>query len=375
MMLYIHIPFCVKKCGYCDFLSYPGMENRFQDYVNALCLELFLRSEEATTPLSSIYIGGGTPSILPVHLLSQIFSTIEKNYELEPDAEVTLECNPKTVNATTAIEYTHLPINRISIGLQSIHEKELLALSRAHTYKEFEETYQAFDRAGYKNINVDIMTGIPHQTIESLLATIDKVVNFSPTHISTYALILEEGTPFYEAYESDRLPLPDEDLEYSLYSTATSALGKFGYNRYEISNYARDQKYSRHNLGYWNRTPYIGVGLGAASFVNAKRHVNVKDLDKYLCNCFGNRPPFIKTIELSQNDEMAEFMFLGLRQVWGIKKSDFKDSFGIDLNKVYGTQIEKLSSQGLLVDDGNSVYLTSRGIDISNIVLSEFLLD
>lgn len=380
MMLYIHIPFCQRKCYYCDFLSFAGSDDYFEDYTKALCNEIRLRAFPYPTTLTSIYIGGGTPSILPTSFLESIMDTIKRYYTLSDDCEITIEINPGVLSNTLATALPSIGINRVSLGLQSADNEELKLLGRLHYFSDFLKAFEMVSRAGIGNISVDIMTGIPRQSLPSLEKTLRIVTGLRPSHISTYALTLEKGTAFYRRYTKGSAPLPDDESEYNLYRLAIDYLTGKGYNRYEISNFAKDGMESRHNLGYWNRDSYIGVGLGASSFYDHTRYKNITNLEEYISLLNGDYPDmeeaiFSEITKLSQKDEISEFMYLGLRKTSGVLLGDFEKSFGEPMDAYYGKLIEYLSNEGFLERQYGRVKLTDLGIDVSNQVLSNFLLD
>lgn len=384
--LYIHIPFCLRKCKYCDFLSAVSSKDQRQDYVESLCRKIRSYKDLAKVSLvSSIFLGGGTPSILTGQQVRAIFEAIKDTFYLGEDAEITMEMNPGTVTRDKLKAYKACGINRLSIGLQSTDLKELRALGRIHSYEEFLESYRMARDLGFDNINVDLMSAIPFQTRESYQRTLKKVANLTPPpeHISAYSLIIEEGTPFYEIYgdrEGRKLSeaelelvgrLPGEEGERQMYRDTIEILESFGYHRYEISNYAKEGYECRHNLGYWNRKDYLGIGSGAASLIENRRFRS-PDLP-------GGENEAEKDVEvLSRENQMEETMFLGLRTMKGVGAEKFYKSFGLSLKEVYGEVIEKLLGQGLVEWTGDApldscLRLTERGIDVSNYVMSEFL--
>ncbi len=395
--LYIHIPFCVKKCDYCDFLSAVFPERIQKEYALCLCQEIkYTASLYKDITISTIYIGGGTPSWLDEDLMDMILSTVHKSFNVSPLAEVSIEANPGTLSATKLNIYRSIGINRISIGLQSANDDELKELGRIHDYKKFLHTFDLVRKAGFDNVNVDIMTGLPQQTIEKLNFTLTNVTRLRPEHISAYSLIIEKGTPFYEKYRFDDvrqhagLPtedgLPTDEMSYKLYKYTTDFLESKGYNRYEISNYSRKGKECRHNYGYWSRTPYIGLGLGAASLINETRSCNTRDIYDYMqiAKKLENEPltnthtsSFFHISEevLTKNDAIEEFMYLGLRKIKGVSKADFYEAFGYDISLIYGDLIKALINQGFMEEKSQMLALTDLGIDVSNQVLSKFLLD
>lgn len=358
--LYIHIPFCIQKCQYCDFLSAPSTMKERQEYVESLCQKIRSYGELAKVyHVISIFVGGGTPSILEAGQMLEIFGAVRSTFSIDEDAEITIEANPGTVSREKLRAYRQAGINRLSIGLQSTKNEELKILGRIHNYEEFLGTYKLAREEGYRNINVDLMSAIPHQTAEGWSETLRRIAELGPEHISAYSLIIEEGTPFYERYGEGRHnnELPDEDEERKIYRQTKSILKKYGYHRYEISNYARSGYECRHNLGYWNRTEYLGIGIGAASLIGGQRWNE------------GEEPE-----TLSVENQMEEYMFLGLRKMKGVSKERFLTEFGHEMEEIYGEVLGKMYRDGLLEQSGDYVRLTERGIDVSNYVMSEFLL-
>lgn len=378
--LYFHIPFCVRKCLYCDFLSAPADEMTRNAYMEALVREVSDRAREYKDYIvDTVFIGGGTPSMVEGVWIERLMDAVRLFYALSPEAEVTIEVNPGTVTEEKLQAYKNAGINRMSIGLQSADDEELRNLGRIHTWAEFLESYGLVRAVGFQNVNVDIMSALPGQTIESFCSTLDKVLNLEPNpeHISAYSLIVEEGTPFARMYEKGQLTLPDEDCEREMYEVTARHLTKKGYHRYEISNYAKSGKECRHNCGYWRRIDYVGFGIGAASLVDNCRFVNESDLQKYLSNPLACR---CKVEKLSVHEQMEEFMFLGLRMLEGVSVEAFRMCFGHDLEKIYGSVIEKNILDGLLYyvkieDTDKQIALTEKGIAVSNYVMAQFLFD
>lgn len=387
--LYIHIPFCVKKCAYCDFLSGPAGEKEKEEYVKMLVDEI--RNCPDTVQnyrVISIFFGGGTPSLLTGEQIGRLMDTVREIFTLDEDAEITMEMNPGTVTEEKLRKYRQAGVNRLSIGLQSVNDEELRLLGRIHTYEEFLEAYHLARANGFSNINVDLISAIPGQTVESWRRTLEQVMALSPEHISAYSLILEEGTTFYKKYVEDEAKegpkLPDEDAERQMYWDTETLMEKNGYHRYEISNYAKEGYACRHNLGYWERIPYLGFGIGAASLVpgdligkcrklegKMSRYTNPDQLREY-AHSYRNK---FQAELLTEIEEMEEFMFLGLRKMNGISKKEFSEYFGKSLEDIYGEPICKLESLKLLEQDDDRVWLTKRGIDVSNSVFVEFLLE
>lgn len=374
--LYLHIPFCVSKCKYCDFLSASSGEKQRQIYVERLCRRIRYWSDVIHNygyEIVSIFVGGGTPSILTEAQITQVFEAVHESFPIRGDAEITLEMNPGTDVKDKLPVYRELGINRLSMGLQSADNEELKCLGRIHTYEDFRQVYQWAREAGFTNINVDLMSAIPEQTLESYEDTLRKVADLEPEHISAYSLIIEEGTPFYERYGEGRHAeeLPDEDIERQMYVRTGEILEDYGYHRYEISNYAKDGYECRHNLGYWDRKEYLGLGAGASSLMDHIRWKEPDHIGPSTGLVLEEREDFTR---LRRKDEMEEFMFLGLRKINGVSEHDFYKSFRVSMDEIYKDSIENLIKEGLLVREEDRIRLTDRGIDLSNYALSQFLL-
>lgn len=374
--LYIHIPFCKKKCRYCDFLSFPAKEAMIPQYVKGLCREI--RSLEknyegfsyAAHTIETVYIGGGTPSLLSGEEVRELLRTVRECFLLSKTAEITMEVNPGTVTKEKLEAYFEAGVNRLSIGLQSANDNELKRLGRIHDYARFLECFQLARKAGFQNINVDVMTALPGQTMESLKKTLAKVISLKAEHISAYSLILEEGTVLYEEFKGNPDLVMEKETERSMYELVRNLLSENGYEQYEISNFAKPGYESRHNSAYWNRTEYLGVGLGASGLLSNVRYRNETDFEKYLmCD-----NPVREKQPLSIPEQMEEFLFLGLRMRKGVSKSDFFSCFHKELHEVYGETIKKLKKQKLILENEEMICLTDRGIDYGNYVFSEFLL-
>lgn len=405
--LYIHTPFCVKKCAYCDFLSFPADTNTQIQYVHALLNEIrFYGERMGGYQVPTIYIGGGTPSWLEPELLIAIMDQVYNSFHVREDAEVSIECNPGTVTTAKLEAYRRAGINRLSIGLQSANNEELKVLGRIHTYEQFLKTYELARNAGYNNINIDLMSGLPRQSAESFADTLQKIIRLKPEHISSYSLIIEKGTPFYEKYKFDMVrqeagmkteELPTEDDTYKMLKLTQRVLAKAGYDRYEISNFAKPGYACRHNVGYWTRENYLGLGLGAASLVDNVRYSNTRELYEYmeLCHELSILPPEAFAPEegmaapernwfgsnlhteasvVSRKGQMEEFMFLGLRMTDGISRNEFERNFGMPIEAAYVQVLPELQAQGLIEKREGRIYLTDRGMDVANYVMAQFLL-
>lgn len=373
--LYVHIPFCVKKCNYCDFLSAPASERTYDAYVSRLLAEIGAAGlAYKADGVTSVFIGGGTPSVLSAAQMRQLLRRLKDSFPVLPDAEITVECNPGTLDAEKLQAYYEAGVNRLSIGLQSADEKELRMLGRIHTFEQFVQNYELARKTGFKNINVDIISAIPGQKINDYRQTLLKVTALKPEHISAYALIIEEGTPFYEQMRRDLLQLPSEEVDRQMYQMTKDLLRQSGYERYEISNYARPGFECRHNTGYWLRKNYLGIGLGAASCIENVRFANIADLSGYLKTDAADLPHvYAQREELSERAQMEEFMFLGLRLMRGVSAEDFQKQFSLTMESVYGEVIQKQLNQKLIKQTKTGYCLTDYGIDISNYVMAEYL--
>ena len=391
LSLYIHIPFCVRKCGYCDFLSAPADEKARDRYVQALLMEIerYRGTETADRKIKTLYIGGGTPSILSVNQLDCIIQKIKCTFKFYDDIEASMEMNPGTASKEKCRALYQMGINRLSIGLQSTNDMELKTLGRIHSYEDFLNTYTWCREAGFQNINVDLMAALPYQTVESYTTGLRTIIRLAPEHISAYSLILEEGTPFYQKYNSGCYPLPDEGQERLMYRETEQILAQAGYERYEISNYAKKGYACRHNLVYWQGGDYLGLGLGSSSYMDGVRFHNTTDFNTYV-----NQGAYIEDREeLSVQAKMEEFMFLGLRVMAGVSGTEFEKRFGKTMEDVYGDVLRKHEEEGLLRIERKEdrkeaaaaepakgktniekVMLTTKGVDVSNYVFADFLL-
>lgn len=399
--LYIHIPFCVKKCNYCDFLSAPASQESVSRYFESMLSEIEqYRNHSEGYIVPTIFIGGGTPSVVEAGYISLIMKKIKEIFRVdEKRLEATIEINPGTVTGEKLRLYHETGINRISFGLQSANDHELSLLGRIHKYAEFEENYYLARKLGFRNISVDLMSALPGQTLASWENTLEKVIKLSPEHISAYSLIIEEGTEFFDRYKegaSDYPNLPDEETDRLIYHRTKEILQRNGYQRYEISNYAKPGYECHHNSSYWIGTDYLGIGLGSSSLVEGARFSNISDLNHYIELCRTNTTLYeskqderhneanllvdniglrINQDKLTMQQKQEEFMFLGLRMCEGVSKNSFTQRFGTDIDSVYGEVMKQLVQDQLLDIKQDQIRLTDYGIDISNYVLSKFLLD
>lgn len=372
--LYIHIPFCVKKCAYCDFLSAPADRETREAYVSALLKEIGGLAGEydlAEREVVSVFIGGGTPSLLEGARMREIMDCLKEQFDFVSDAEITVEANPGTLDREKLRLYRGAGINRLSLGLQSASNRELRVLGRIHTYEDFLESCRNAREEGFTNINVDLISAVPGQTYEDWIRNLRTVAELGPEHISAYSLIVEPGTLFAQM----ELDLPDEDTEYRMYEDTAAVLREYGYRQYEISNYAREGFACRHNTGYWKRTEYLGIGLGAASLFEGRRFHNTVDMKEYLADS-GLPGAIRKDMEiLTRQDEEEEYMFLGLRMTEGVSGTRFAEQFREKMTDVYGEVLDKYEKMGLLQKQGDFWSFTRKGIHVSNGVLADFLQD
>ena len=374
--LYFHIPFCVKKCAYCDFLSTKEEEKTKDAYMKRLMEDMEQFPHKERYLVTSVFIGGGTPTIVEAEEIAELLHRAKKCFSFAEDVEITIEANPKTVQEDSLLLYRKAGINRISFGLQSVHEKELKTLGRIHSYEDFQESFRMVKEAGFANINIDLMFAIPGQTAGSWQQTLHTAAKLGAAHISAYSLIIEKGTPFYAAYQEDlerrergEIPrlLPSEETETQMYADAVRILKEYGYERYEISNFAKEGFACRHNEGYWTGVSYAGFGLGAASYIENRRFVKTRLLEEYLTGDFSEQ----EQEPLSEQELMAEFMILGLRRTKGISKEEFQRRFHRTLPENYRKVIDDYKEKGLLVEEGDWIFFTERGTLLSNLVLSE----
>jgi len=415
--LYVHIPFCKKKCNYCDFLSAPASKPRRQEYLKALLMEIVIWSGAAYDDyeVKSIFIGGGTPTMLDAPQMNNLLAMLKIYFNVSNSAEITIECNPESVTKEKLLAYKESGVNRLSFGLQSANNDELAVLGRVHTWEQFLESFKLARECGFTNINVDLMSALPGQTLESWTDTLKKVAELDPEHISAYSLIIEEGTPFYARYGesegkepllcgrpgltapgatvdedgtieakadaadlmADWPDLPDEDTERAMYDATAEILSGYGYDRYEISNYAKKNKECVHNVGYWTGIDYIGLGLGASSMFDGARFTNLRDIEIYKeAGKKTQLPTDWETVrQLTDERKIEEFMFLGLRMMRGVSRKEFERRFKKSMDEVYAEVIAKYIGLGLLTEADGWVRLTKKGIDVSNQVLADFLLD
>ena len=372
--LYIHIPFCAQKCLYCDFPSFARKDHLRKAYIEALNKEIIsLREKHNNLEINTIFIGGGTPSVLEADELECLLKEVAK-LNMAKDIEYSMECNPGNLTEEKLEVMKKYGVNRISMGLQAKQDNLLKGLGRIHNYKTFKENFLLAKKVGFNNINVDLMFGLPNQRLNEWEETLREIISLEPAHISAYSLIIEEGTAFYNLYENDKLKLPTEEEERKMYHLAKKILEENGFNQYEISNYAKEGKECRHNLAYWNMDNWIGVGSAAASYINGKRIKNISSVEEYINSIKDKGEAVEEIINNSKNDNMEEFMFMGLRKINGIDENEFKNRFSMNINDLYGEILNKYIGEGLLIRESGRIFLSEKGIEISNVIMADFLL-
>lgn len=372
--IYVHIPFCKSKCYYCDFASFADKDELIDRYVKAVKSEIYHRQSEEYI-IKTIYIGGGTPSYIPEKYIEEILAMIENCFLVSNDAEITIEVNPGTVNKSKLSAYMNSGINRLSVGLQSANNELLKKIGRIHSLEDYEKTINLAQKVGFKNINTDIIIGLPDQTIYDVENAINKVVSLGINHISIYSLIVEENTKMEQMLNSKKYSLPDEEMERYMYWFAKRKLEDEGFNHYEISNFAKEGMQSKHNMDCWNQKEYLGFGSAAASYENKVRYKNIEAVNSYIKNIEENSLEKNLRVEEKQTeiDEMNEFMILGLRKIKGVDVIRFKNKFLKSPFKVYKEKLKKLFDEGLIFVAPNVIRLTDKGLDLANIVWEEFV--
>jgi oxygen-independent coproporphyrinogen III oxidase len=368
--LYIHIPFCKQKCLYCDFPSFSGKDSCMLDYTKALCKEI---DSKINKKIKTIFIGGGTPTYLSLECLGLLKKSLDKLDKAE-DIEFTIEGNPDSFTREKLQLFKEMGVNRLSIGLQAWQDSLLRALGRAHNLKQFLDAFSSARELGFENINVDLMFGLPNQTLKDWKETLEKVTELQLEHISAYSLIIEEGTPFYRMDSMGKLVLPEEEQEREMHEFAVSFLKSRGYIQYEISNFSKKNFQCRHNLTYWNLGDYFGCGSGSHSYLDGSRYRNTDDIEKYICMMEENKTACIEEHRNSKEDNMEEFMFMGLRKLQGISEEEFAERFEMKIDEVYKNVINKFTNRKLLIREDGRIYLSEEGIQLSNQVMCEFIL-
>lgn len=383
--IYVHIPFCKHKCYYCDFISYANKESLVERYINVLIREItdvatgnrldYENGIDELFNVNTIYIGGGTPSFIESKYIVNIISTIKEYFKINENAEITLEINPGTVNENKLKDYFNAGVNRLSIGLQATNDSLLKEIGRIHTYEEFLNTYKLARKIGFKNINADLMIGLPKQTIEDVEKAVNDLIKLGLEHISVYSLILEEGTVLEEQIRSGKLKLPEDEEERKMYWKVKSILEANGYIHYEISNFAKKGYESQHNLDCWRQKEYVGFGVAAHSYTNDVRYSNIENLEEYIENYENDKleETFIFNEKLTHNMKVKEYMMLGLRKLNGVSIQEFKEKFAANPIYVFKNELEKLVNEDLLEIDGDYIRLTKRGLDLANLVWEEFV--
>ena len=375
--IYLHIPFCVRKCAYCDFVSFPE-GNVPQSYIEALIkeIELVARAGGYPAAFDTVFFGGGTPSLLSGEQMHRVMETLNEHFDIRQTGERSMECNPGTVTREKLNAYRASGINRLSIGLQSTHDALLKSIGRIHTFSDFSETFHSAREARFDNINVDLMHGLPNQSLEQYLDSLKTVCDLGVEHISAYSLILEEHTPLYDRVEKGEIKQPDEDLVADMQDAGIDYLEQRGYHRYEISNFAREGYECRHNLNYWQNGEYLGFGIAAHAVVREKkwtRYANVSTLEEYARLIAKGKRPLAETIRLAPRDEMFECVMLGLRLVRGVDRAAFLARFGLDVAEAYANAMEQLKKRGWLIETQERIALNRKGLDLQNEALGFFL--
>ena len=371
MEIYIHIPFCVRKCKYCAFFSVADRAELYQSYVDALCIELERRTVDET--VETVYIGGGTPTVLSVNQIDRIINALARHYKLAPNVELTVEANPGTVDKIYLECLKSSGVNRLSIGVQSFDDRLLRSIGRIHNAREAVEIVTAAKNI-FDNVGVDLIYSLPHQSLDDLKHSVDQIKKLDVEHVSVYGLEVEEGTEFYRLQSEGRLELPSEELDEAMYDYVTTELPRLGWRRYEISNFAKPGFESRHNLGYWSDAKYIGLGAGAHSYDHSERRSNVEDVSAYIDGINTGRDVSILEETIDRKSAIEEFCFLSLRKATGIDRNRFQKKFDTAIEKIFGNVIDELALDGLIDVDADHIRLTERGMKIGNIVFAEFLL-
>lgn len=370
--IYIHIPFCATKCYYCAFNTYTFHKEQAKAYLQALRTEIALYAAE-TEPLQTIFIGGGTPSILSANALAQLFTDIHQHFRITSDAEITVECNPGTVDTEKLSIMRDNGVNRLSFGLQAMQDETLKQLGRIHTVAEFRQSYQLARENSFENINIDLIFALPEQTMEMWHDTLNGAIALAPDHISAYNLVMEEATPFYESWQAGELHLPTEDTEADMFQYTIETLTMHGYEHYEICNFAKPDRHARHNLVYWNNRPYIGLGAGAWGYINGVRYANIRGISPYIKQLSDRNKPIADSERLTGHAEKAETLMLALRKREGISLEAYRDRFGEEIEVVFGSVLKKWMDLGLLERTATHLRLTLRGLFLANEVFVELM--
>lgn len=371
--IYVHIPFCISKCKYCDFISFSCKSKKIEEYFEVLIKEIESKKDCTSKEITTLYIGGGTPSVPNSKYIVNVINTIKNTFKISKECEITIEVNPGTVTKEKLLDYKNAGVNRISIGLQSTNDRILKLLGRIHNYEQFLNTYNLVKEIGYNNINIDLMLGIPTQTEKELVDSVEKVIKLNPNHISIYSLIVEENTEMQRLIDNNQLKLPDEDSERNMYWKTKKILEKNGFKQYEISNFAKKGYESKHNLDCWNQEEYAGMGLAAHSYINRKRFSNIDNIDKYIENKNNLSENVVLNESQNKEEQAKEFMMIGLRKIDGISISEFERKFRINPLFYFRFEISNLTEKDLIEVDLDRIKLTKKGLDFANIVFEEFV--
>ncbi|WP_333871305.1 radical SAM family heme chaperone HemW [Desulforamulus putei] len=374
--LYIHVPFCVQKCLYCDFTSYPVKQGQVEQYLRGLAQEIDYYGETFGSPekqIATIFVGGGTPTCLMSRQLAGILERVSRAFTIMTGAEITTEANPGTVTLASLQELRAAGFNRLSLGVQSTHRELLRVIGRLHDFDQARQAVQFARAAGFENLNLDLIFGLPTQTAAQWRQSVSEILHLQPDHVSCYSLQLEEGTPLTRAIDQGRLAACPEELELAMYRSVIELLVAAGYEHYEISNFARPGYRCRHNLLYWHNQEYLGLGPAAHSHINHTRWGNVEDLDQYVSLLQAGQRPVKEVQALSHRERMEETVFLGLRLIQGINLTGFRQRFGVDLTDVFGKQVRELAKKGLVELADGHLRLTGKGLPVANQVFAEFV--
>lgn len=374
LALYLHIPFCRSKCAYCDFASYPEALSLLPAYLDALRKEIAQAARAyGRREVRTVFLGGGTPSLLSGRQLTELMAALRASFELLPEAEITMEANPGTLNAENLAAYRDAGVNRLSLGAQAGQERLLQALGRIHRWQDVTQAVRMVREAGFDNLSIDLIFGLPGQTPEDWRETLEAAVALDVEHLSCYALILEPGTPLHTLYTQGEITLPNEETEREMYQSSIDFLAEAGYAQYELSNFAKPGYPCRHNLVYWERGEYLGLGTAAHSLMGERRFGNTPSLTEYLAAMEPEGSPVVECEEVTEEGKTEELIMLGLRLNKGLDGDTFRRETGHDLMVCYEKQIERLTSQGLLESDGRHLRLTRRGMDVHSAVVADLL--
>lgn len=371
--LYIHIPFCIKKCGYCDFLSFEYNQASIEKYVKALVKEIEIYGKNIQRPVYSVFFGGGTPSLLSAEMMTKIMNTIYEHFHILEDAEISMEMNPGTVTEKTLVAYKKAGINRISLGVQTMDNEMLKVLDRIHDVDAVKSSVALFNKVGLANYNLDLMFGLPGQTMALLENTLEEMIQLNPTHISAYSLKFEEGTPFYEKLEKKELIEIEDELDRQMYHYIEEKLSEVGFIQYEISNFSKKGFECKHNLVYWQKKDYLGIGLGSHGYNEMKRYHNAEDFENYYKLLEDHQLPIVSQNDIDLEEDMFEYIILNLRLNQGMDLKEFKIRYQKNFLECHKDILDDLLKNELLIIEGNQIKLTAKGRDLSNQVFINFL--